>query len=308
MATPWVADYVNRIPPAALKAAGVVGVCRYLASSSGIGKIIGLAEYRELVGAGIQVVLNWEQAATDWLDGAAGGKADGTKAAQLAHALGYPAGRPIPGSADFDMSAAQWSAHGRAYAIAYRDALHAGGYAAGVYGGWDVLSWCRDLGGYVMFWQSMSTGFSGGRNKNPFPGGHLLQHAAAASVGGHEVDRNDIRRPDWAGPTAEDDMALSAADIEYQLEHVPRVTISGGRVTNAGDRDLNTAAASLAAQALVALQGQTDAVAQRVAAVEARPAEPVTDDQVIAAVEAKLADQAFVERLAAALASHIHVQ
>lgn len=212
----WVADYTHRIDPAALKAAGVVGVCRYLSYPVPSGKVIGRAEYDELRATGIEVVLNWEFDNTDWLGGAPAGAAHGKEAARLAKALGHPAGSPIPGSADFDMTAGQWSSSCRAYAAAFRDALHAGGYAAAVYGPWDVLSRCRDLGGFAMFWQSMSTAHSGGRNANPWPGAHLRQRFQT-SVAGHEVDHNDILRDDWAGDPVGTAQESSPGHIEKMV-------------------------------------------------------------------------------------------
>jgi hypothetical protein len=306
--TAWVADYTHRIAPAALKTAGVVGVCRYLAASTTIGKIIGKAEYDELRAASLDVVLNWEQAATDWLGGAAAGKAHGTKAAQLAHALGYPAGRPIPGSADFDMTAAQWSASGHAYAVAFRDALHAGGYAAGVYGPWDVLTWCQQLGGFGMFWQSMSTAFSAGRNRTVWPGAHLIQHFGSVTVAGQDVDRNTIGRADWAGGE-EDDMLTEqqAKDVLYQTEHVPAVTVAGGRVSySSTNRTVVTASADAAGKALTALQGQVDDLGNRIdgLAVTGSP----TQDQVNAGMLNALQDPAVIAALGAAIAGHIHIQ
>ncbi len=232
---PWVADYTRRIAPATLRAAGVVGVCRYLARSTSLGKIIGRAEYRELTAAGFDVVLNWEQSATDWLGGAPGAREDATDAVRLARALGYPPGKPIPGSADFDMSRAQWDAGGRAYAVAYRDTLRAGGYGAGVYGPWDVLTWCRDLGGFDLFWQCKSHAFSAGRNAKPHPAAHLLQRLAEVNVGGQSVDRNEIRRPDWAGLSMEDDdmtpdQAKQLADIHFAVTQIPDPANPGTRI------------------------------------------------------------------------------
>lgn len=217
--TAWVADYTNRIAPADLKAAGVVGVCRYLADSTSIGKIITKAEYDELRAADLDVILNWEQRADDWLGGAASGARHAASAVRQAKALGYPPGSAIPGSADFDMRLSQWNSAGRAYAVAFRDGIRAGGYVPGVYGPWDVLTWCQQLGGFELFWQCMSTAFSSGRNRNPWPGAHLRQRRYA-TVGGHDVDYNDILRDDWQG----DDM-----DLNTQL--TTGITINNALVT-----------------------------------------------------------------------------
>jgi hypothetical protein len=195
---PWVADYTSRIAPAALKAAGVVGVCRYLSRSSW--KVIGQAEYNELTRAGLGVVLNFEDEATGWLGGGSAGAADAVFAADAARALGYPSGSVIPSSADFDMSAGQWNSAGRAYAVAYRDRLRQLGYEPGVYGAWDLLGWCQAVG-YRWFWQAgLSTAWSNGRNAKPWPGAYLWQRYST-TVAGTEVDHNDIRRVNWQGGT-----------------------------------------------------------------------------------------------------------
>lgn len=213
----WVADYTARIAPAALKAAGVVGVCRYVSRSSW--KVIGKAEYAELRAAGIAVVLNFEDEANGWLGGAAAGKADAEFAVAAARALGYPAGAPIPSSADFNMTSAQWSVPCRAYAVAYRDGVRAGGFTEGVYGPSDVLGWCKTLG-YRWFWQAgMSTSWSAGRNATAWPGAHLRQRRHQM-VGGVDVDHNDILRADWNG-TGDTFMAnLSEAEQQELLRLV----------------------------------------------------------------------------------------
>lgn len=198
-------DYTTRIDPAALKSAGISDVFRYLAWPYYWGgqthsypnpKIIQKAEYDELVAAGIGVTLNWEYDGRDWLSGASGGAAHAAEAVRQARALGYPAGSTIPGSADLDMTRAQWDAAGKAYGAAYRDGIRAGGYRPGVYGPSDVLAWCRDDLGYDMAWQCMSTSFSGGRNGRDWPGAHLRQ-VGYKTVGGVVGDWNRILVPDW---------------------------------------------------------------------------------------------------------------
>lgn len=182
-------DYTSRIVPSALHAAGATVVCRYIAPQAW--KTITASEYAELRAAGIQVILNWESSANDWLDGATGGRADGLSAVAKARALGYPAGSVIVGSADFNATAGQRGAV-LAYADAFAAALRAGGYAPGVYGPWDVLDWVAGHGGYVFFWQAgMSTAWSGGRNRNQHPRANLRQRGHK-TVGGHDTDWNEI--------------------------------------------------------------------------------------------------------------------
>jgi hypothetical protein len=214
---PIALDYTTRIAPAALTAAGVTICCRYLSwlhfwsgtTHTGINpKIIQKAEYDELTAAGLTVILNWEYDAQDWLSGSSGGVTHAVEAVQQARALGYPAGAPIVGSADFNMSRAQWDSAGKAYASAFVQTLTAAGYRAGVYGPWDVLAWCAaEVPGFSVFWQAgMSTSWSGGRNANPWPGAHLRQRAYL-TVGGVQGDRNDILKEPIG-------MALTQADLD----------------------------------------------------------------------------------------------
>lgn len=192
-----VLDYTRRIDPVALHAADVSGVCRYLKPDSVPTYRITLAEYRELVAADIDVTLNWEYDAHDWLGGASAGTAHGQEAVRQAKALGYPAGKVIIGSADFDMTATQWNNAGRAYAKAFAAAVRAGGFRPGVYGPWDVLQWVRDERIMDAFWQAgLSTAFSQRRNAATWPGAQLVQRGYK-TVGGVQTDWNEIRVPGW---------------------------------------------------------------------------------------------------------------
>jgi hypothetical protein len=184
------ADYTSRIAVADLKAAGVIGVSRYLAPASSAWKVITKGEYQALVDGGIQVLLNWEYGARDW--DTPDGYSHGLQAGQQARVLGYPAGMAIAGSADFDMTRGQWEAHGRAYALAFTSGLAHYGYQPGVYGPWNVLQWvAEEVPGYVLFWQGMSTSWSGGLNKNLWPGTHIWQRHGS-TIAGIDIDINTL--------------------------------------------------------------------------------------------------------------------
>jgi hypothetical protein len=199
-----VLDYTGRIATKTLIGGDVVAVSRYLSwwyqwggvtHSTVNSKVIQAAEYRSLVGGGVGVSLNWEYDARDWLGGAAAGTSHGQEAVRQAKMLGHPAGRAIYGSADFDMTSAQWTGSGYAYAVAFAAAVRAGGYAPGVYGPWDVLGWCQGIMAY--FWQAgMSTAWSGGRNKQRWPGVHMRQ-THSGTFAGQSVDYNEIIREDF---------------------------------------------------------------------------------------------------------------
>lgn len=186
-------DCTSSPPADAMRAAGVTCVSRYLAPA-GLAKVVGVAEYQALRSNGFQVMLNWENFAFDWLRGT--GTSDATEAARQARALGYPTGRTIYGSADLDMTSAQWSAGGHAYAVAFAATLHAAGYQAGVYGPVDVLDWCAGTGLFSGFWQSMSAGFSGGRNAAR--GGHTqIWQRRQQTIGGADCDVSDVFTSDF---------------------------------------------------------------------------------------------------------------
>lgn len=205
-----VLDYTSRIPVPSLKAAGAVGVCRYLAwSNVSQWKMITKAEYDELRNGGIDVYLNWENVARDWLGGASAGKTHGEEAVRQAKALKYPPGSVIIGSCDFDITRSQWSASGRSYARAFAEAVIAGGYRPGAYGPWDVIQWLSEEDIMDAFWQAgMSTAWSNGRNKNPHPLAHIRQRGHK-TVGGKDTDWNEIRRtPIFGGTVVMSDRVL----------------------------------------------------------------------------------------------------
>jgi hypothetical protein len=214
---PIVLDYTTRIPPQALKDAGVIGACRYLSWPSASWKVIGRPEYQELLAADISVTLNWEFDAHDWARGELGGP-HGTEAVRQARILGYPAGSVIVGSADFDMSRNVWDSQGQHYARSFAQAVRNGGYRPGVYGPWDVLQWVKDNRIMDAFWQAgMSTAWSQGRNAGPWPGFHLRQRGHR-TVGGVDTDWNDVTLPLWGSMTVgkrEDEEPVNIAVVKH---------------------------------------------------------------------------------------------
>lgn len=94
------ADYVNlsTLKPAGvdtLTRAGVKFVCRYVARSSSIGKIITAKERDILHDAGILISLVYEGNLGDHLGGAPAGRANGQFARQFARDLGHPDAVPL---------------------------------------------------------------------------------------------------------------------------------------------------------------------------------------------------------------------
>ena len=95
-------DYVGGPPgAAALKAAGVTFVCRYV-STPGNPKNMSRAEVEQLSAAGIDIVTNYESTAGAMKGGSSAGVAAAKSALAQAKACGMPDGRPIYFSADLE--------------------------------------------------------------------------------------------------------------------------------------------------------------------------------------------------------------
>lgn len=195
-------DYTSRIDPGALKAAGASVICRYIAPEAW--KTIQQAEYNELRNAGFTVFLNWEDSATDWSKGSAIGTQHGNLASAMARVRGYPPASIIIGSCDFDASADAV----RPYAQSFKRAVNAGGYGAGVYGPYNVLSMCQQEG-YSFFWQCMSTGFA--HNNVQHPATNLWQKGHR-TVGGQDCDYSTIINISGGNMAASNDDVLAAAN------------------------------------------------------------------------------------------------
>lgn len=211
---------------AAILAYGATGVCRYLSWLPN-SKVIAATEYQRLLSGGVDVLLNWEYDARDWMTGASGGFDHATEAVRQARALGYPNGRAIAGSCDFDLTAADWSNAAHAYAVQFATVIRNAGYQAGVYGPWNALQWAQQTGLYTMFWQAgRATSWSGGQNAQRWPAAHLFQRTGV-TVGGHDCDANDILKPDYgqahAGQatesiTGEDDMPFGELPAGFAID------------------------------------------------------------------------------------------
>lgn len=272
-----VLDYTYRIDPAALRAAGVSGVCRYLKPDSVPEYRITLAEYRELLAAGIDVTLNWEYDGHDWLGGASHGTSHGQTAVAQAKALSYPAGSVIVGSADFDMTVDQWNSAGRAYAVAFAAAIRAGGYRPGVYGPWDVLSWVSASKIMDAFWQCMSKAYSSGRNTNPWPGAHLWQRGYK-TVAGQQTDWNQIQISNWGGTMADFDPYGAPASLGGRQVGVLMADVWGNEMGGVSPYDNKSP--SFRTQQLTGLGHKADQLLSMAAAQEQR------DNAALAAITA----------------------
>jgi hypothetical protein len=203
-------DYTSRIDPDFLLAAGVTDVMRYVSYvPGGTWKNITADEHQELLAAGINVTLNWEWDAHDWLQ-APNAVSHAATAIGWAKKFDYPTGSTIVGSADFDMTRHEWDVAGSAYWAQFHHIIATAGYKAGVYGPSDVLQWVADSGRPAScYWQAgMSTAWSSGRNRLRWPGAHLRQ-LHRTTIGGKEADFNEILIPDWGQQRMATDLNLS---------------------------------------------------------------------------------------------------
>lgn len=177
-----VVDYsFSRPNPASIKAAGYVGVARYLGHGSG--KLLTAGELAGIHAAGLAVAVVWETSANRMDGGAPAGAADAREANAQADGLGIPDDRPIYFANDQNLAT---PAH-RAYMQAAHDTSKrpAGPYGstalidvAAVFGcryGWKVQTW-------------------GG----PTPNATLEQMPNVhPDIAGTDV--NDVLKPDWGG-------------------------------------------------------------------------------------------------------------
>jgi hypothetical protein len=138
----------------AAAAKGVKFICRYL-------KNLRAAEVAAVHNAGIAIVLIWETTAERALLGAPAGVVDGTRARDMASALGAPAGTAIYLTADFGEVVAQDAVTIGYFAAAKRafaDEAKMGGYAEGA-----VCQAGLDAGIFDYTWLAGGMGMRGSR-------------------------------------------------------------------------------------------------------------------------------------------------
>jgi hypothetical protein len=150
-------DYSFARPsPSGLKKDGFTFACRYLSPPPN-SKNLSKAEADALWAAGVDVVANFEEAATNALGGHAQGVTDAKVADGEANADGIPKWRPIYFSVDFDATTADFAA-----IDAYFDGVASviGEGRTGAYGGYAVIKHLFDVGKIRWGWQTYA--WSGG--------------------------------------------------------------------------------------------------------------------------------------------------
>lgn len=164
--------------PAALKAAGVTFVCRYLSNDAS--KDLSPAEYAAYQAAGIAVVVVWETVANRMLAGYSAGKADALEAVTLCKQIGIPGAFPVYFACDFDATQLD-----QAGIDAYLDGVASviGVARAGIYGGYWPVSRAFAAGKVTFGWQTYA--WSGGSWE---PRAQLRQVQNDVTVAGITVD------------------------------------------------------------------------------------------------------------------------
>jgi hypothetical protein len=143
-------DYSFARPsPASIRAAGFTFVARYLSYEPA--KNLSAAEADSLIAAGLTVVCNWEDGATNALSGYGQGVSDATAAAAQARADGQPTTRPIYFSVDFDADSGQLDTI-EAYFEGVASVI--GVSRTGVYGGYYIVHSLFDAGKVAWGWQT----------------------------------------------------------------------------------------------------------------------------------------------------------
>jgi hypothetical protein len=209
-------DYSGWRPnPTDIKAAGVIGVSRYLATSAQSWKVIGKFEYDRTLAAGLAILLNWEETAGSWRGGYQVGRAHGAEARRQARALGHPDERPIVESVDQSVSPAELGV-----ALDYQRGFNDGGGVGpqGVYGTCFVIDACFSQGLVRVGWQAAARAWYGNRFDCPNAG--LIQRITKSypQFPPSAYDENDTTQQDWGqhprpgdGPLTGEDAALLAS-------------------------------------------------------------------------------------------------
>ena len=177
-----------RPSPRGLRAEGYTFAVRYFSDST-TGKNLTDAEATELLAAGIDIVANWENGASDALAGRARGVSDAEAAARQAAAVGMPADRPIFFAVDFDASADQQAAISD-----YFDGVASvlGLARTGAYGGFSPIKQLFDAGKIAYGWQTYA--WSAGRWE---PRAQLRQVHNSVVIAGGECDIDEAHADDF---------------------------------------------------------------------------------------------------------------
>lgn len=182
-------DYsAGRIPGATILAAGYDLVIRYVDDPAhGLGsKHVTRAEYADLIGAGVRVLLVFEVGVDDAMGGYQAGAANARRARTGADWIGYPADGVIFMACDRHITNTEIPA-----ALAYLDGAASvlGPASVGCYGFFELIDAAATHQKAAVLWQC-------GVRPGPSDPVHLWQrNTGTTRVGGIECDLNDLLRP-----------------------------------------------------------------------------------------------------------------
>lgn len=296
-------DYTERIPPAALLAAGCSVVIRYT-TWSGWAKSLTPTEADELHAAKIPVAANFESTADRMKGGSAAGHADALEARGHLGDDHMPTGLKIWFSADWDVQPDEVGLvldylHAAADVLGSKDLV-------GLYGGLRAVRAAADAGFGV--WQTVA--WSGGVWD---PRAVARQTGEERTVAGVQVDVNEIINlaglGAWGGPNAGEDVVLTPEDIQA----VAAAVYNYGRedITVNGQVMHNAPLGQMVHGAWTALNDPAGAVPQMRGQVNDLHMRPAPSPLDVAALAAQLGPLLHpttdVDALAAALAPHVGV-
>lgn len=190
-------DYAwERPSPTELRKAGKEFACRYLAYQPN-GKTLTGAEREALHAAGLAVILNWEQAQGDMLNGYARGKEHASEALRQANALGAPSDVPIYFSCDVNITTADAMTSVQNYLHGAVSVL--GRNRVGIYGMFSVIE--RTVGPLgICDWGWQTYAWSNGKLSNR---AHIYQYQNNVIVAGQTCDLDRSLKPEIGAWTVE---------------------------------------------------------------------------------------------------------
>ena len=224
-------DYAAGPPPAAsIKAAGHVGVIRYISPARAAwmtGKPMKKTEVDDLKRHGLKIATVWQYGAgnareSDVMRGHAGGVADAKKADAHLKSVGLP-GHPVFFAVDFDASLAQWNNTIVNYFKGAASVL--GRQRVGIYGHSRAVHWAMEdnvvatvAPGRVLGWitRSWSSGVVGANYSVLYQRVHNTPGPS-----GVQIDINDVQHSEWGW------RAIPAAkEPEVDVANLPKVDVT----------------------------------------------------------------------------------
>jgi LysM repeat protein len=216
-------DYSWARPGAkAIHDGGYTFAARYLSYDTS-GKNISSEEASDLLNNGVSIVLVWEQAANDALQGHDKGVAEATDALAQARAIGFPEDRPIYFAVDFDE--ADTDQQNNALYDYFRGVVEVIGFnRVGIYAGYYPVKRVHEQGLAKWLWQTLA--WSGGQ---VYDGIHIYQNGASAFGNGADVD--EARQSDigaWGAGSSVNPAPPVPAPVQPVPSPAPSSSAGGG--------------------------------------------------------------------------------